>query len=115
MTGLSELKKRGKRVIIGLLLLINGVTISILLLFQLAVVPVLGTALTSSATNRFTAFIIVFAIVAIIDGAIAAWGVRWFRTRSRCPACSAFLNQLLVPDEGSCRHCGEKWNLKTAM
>ena len=115
MNGLVEIRKRGKRLMIGLFVLSNMVTISILILYQLVAVPLLRTSLTSPANNNFTAFIIVFGIAVILDGAIAAWGIRWFWKRARCPACAGFLNQFLVPDEGICRHCGAKWSLKNEL
>jgi hypothetical protein len=107
MTGLTEVRERGRRVMIALVALNAVVTVAVLIGFAFV-----RTATAHSSASPYAAFVGVFLLIVILDGAIAAWGFRWFWKRSRCPRCASFLNQLVVPEKGCCQRCGYQWDLR---
>jgi len=109
MTGLIEIREHGRRTVTVLVMLSAAITVAVLLAFQVLRMSVLK----SSERISFVALVTVFGIVFVLNGAVAGWGARWFWQRSRCPACSAFLNRIFIPEEGICPRCGKRWNLKT--
>lgn len=107
MTELREIRECGKRMMITLVALNAIVTIAILVAFSCWQATAGHSQQQSLAT-----FAGIFFVIVVVDGAITIGGFRWFWKRSRCPSCSAFLNQLVVPETGRCVRCGTEWDLR---
>jgi len=107
MTGLREIRERGKRMMIALVALNAVVAIAILVAFACW-----RASVGRSEQQSLAVFAGTFLLLVVVDGAIAIWGFRWFWKRSRCPSCSAFVNQLVVPEAGRCPRCGAEWDLR---